>query len=57
MVERLMGILCTALATVLYPFHYLKLFKNVIMVKRAVWSRLSKGGRYGGSGLGDQEEK
>lgn len=27
------------------------------MVKRAVQSRLSKGGRYGGSGLGDQEEK
>lgn len=27
------------------------------MAKRAVQSRLSKGGRYGGSGPGDQEEK
>lgn len=27
------------------------------MVKRAVQSRLSKGGKYDGSGLGDQKEK
>lgn len=29
----------------------------MIVVKKVVQSRLSKGGRYGGSGLDDQDEK